>query len=159
MTRINYGVLPNQLTDKVLNAAAREIKRVPSLLSHRITNHHPMDDIPKAFTFGKGHELYFLDKGAYTLQAYLQIYGEQLLRGVNCTCFRENWKIYEEHLQYFNHCIPTEEDVLKTQVRLITRLHSYKSDLKYYGHSIEFEDAVQLILDPTYPDKLKQKLL
>lgn len=78
MTRINSGIHPSELPDKLLIAEHREIKRIPNAI---IAGRYSLDGMPDAFTLGKGHVKYFYDKLLYLLNRYCGLYEECRKRG------------------------------------------------------------------------------
>lgn len=94
MTRINVGINPRNLSDKHLLAEHREIKRIPNHL--RKYGLKCLSNAPKQFTLGKGHVLFFIDKGRYTYRRYQRIYEECIKRGFNVTDYSNAWNIYHE---------------------------------------------------------------
>lgn len=96
MTRINYGILPKHLPDKLLLAEHREIKRIPKVYEKALKS-GSINRIPKSFTLGIGHVLYFIDKPSYTYHRYISIYNECLLRGFKVEDYSNNWYIYKLH--------------------------------------------------------------
>lgn len=97
MTRINAGIPPAELSDKHLIAEHREIKRIPNHLAKHWSRlfKNGIESLPKEFTLGKGHVLFFIDKGAYTYYRYEEIYEECLKRGFLITYFGYAWEIYD----------------------------------------------------------------
>lgn len=73
MTRINVGVHPSELPDKLLLAEHREIKRIPNVIK---SGRYNMDGIPEQFTLGKGHVKFFYNKLRYLSRRYFSIYLE-----------------------------------------------------------------------------------
>ena len=92
MTRINL-VPPSELYDQHLFAEFREIKMVPKALSRRINAHGfhgVLSRIPKEFTLGKGHVMFFYDKGRYLKFRYQSIREELDRRGI---CFNRESRL------------------------------------------------------------------
>jgi len=91
MTRINAGVHPFELPDKLLLAEHREIVRIPNAV--RSGRAVLEGKIPKDFTLGTGHVRFFYDKIGYLLTRYLEIFLECEDRDFNVTwmggAFRE----------------------------------------------------------------------
>ena len=52
MTRINCGISPDELPDKILLAELREIKRIPNAIQK---GRYSLDGIPDQFKLGTGH--------------------------------------------------------------------------------------------------------
>lgn len=84
MTRINI-VPVAELMDQHLFAEFREIKMVPMALRRSLRTRNAeevLERIPAAFTLGKGHVMFFYNKGAYLRQRYEQLKQELALRGL-----------------------------------------------------------------------------
>lgn len=107
MTRINVGVDPKELPDKLLLAEHREIKRLPSNYKKRLEK-NDFSGIPDTFRLGAGHVNFFLNKGFYTFCRYLQIYIECKKRGFNIQDYSDNWSVYNE--EHWGGYIATEID-------------------------------------------------
>ena len=90
MTRINSSIKVRLLTDEHLLAEHREIKRLPTFYKKRINSGKSLLNLPKEFTLGTGHVLFFIDKGAFTLKRYLEIHNECLTRGFNVEDYKIN---------------------------------------------------------------------
>jgi len=85
MTRINL-VPPSELTDQHLFAEWREIKMVPKALARSLKArglHGVLNSIPKEFTLGTGHVMFFYDKGEYLHRRYASLTYELIKRRVN----------------------------------------------------------------------------
>jgi hypothetical protein len=88
MTRINIGIEPYELCDQMLLAEYRELPRVRTLAINRINK-----NIPNRFTLGKGHVLYFLDKGRYLKYRWEMLCNEMRYRNFNVMM---SWREYPE---------------------------------------------------------------
>jgi len=126
MTRINCGIPVQSLSDKHLLAEHREIKRICFRLSVRLSSNN-FQDIPTDFSVVKNgkivfKELFWLDKGKYTLNRYNQIYNECLRRGFKVTDFSSNWEIYKKKPEFFKDYNPTEEQISMIQKRINEKL-------------------------------------
>lgn len=82
MTRINCGIEPYELPDKLLLAEHREITRIPNTVN---SGRAKLVDIPTEFTLGMGHVKFFYNKLGYLKQRYLGLYEECGKRGFNVT--------------------------------------------------------------------------
>ena len=72
------------LTDQHLISEKRELRMIPPLLKKRIdSGKHTLLDIPKRFTLGKGHMLFWLDKMLYLSIRYDTLVEEMKRRGFN----------------------------------------------------------------------------
>lgn len=78
MTRINVGILPAELPDKLLLAEHREIKRIPNCIK---SGRYNLEGIPDQFTLGKGHVKFFYNKLGYLHVRYTHLYLECQNRG------------------------------------------------------------------------------
>jgi deoxyribonuclease (pyrimidine dimer) len=105
MTRINVGVLPQELNNRHLLAEAREIKRIPNCVGKGKFN---MDNQPLKFKLGTGHVKFFYDKLGYLKNRYESLYKECVKRGFNVQYYGNAWdNIPNELLGDYN---PTKED-------------------------------------------------
>lgn len=147
MSRINAGIKPKNLTDEHLLAEHREIKRICNLFRSRIDNGKSFNDIPSKFTLGKGHMLFFLDKGYFTLQRYRVLYNECKRRGFNVTDYSTNWGCYSFHdQQFFNGYIPTKAAKDEVTARIIDNIRKGSlSTYHWYGKKITKREAISLL--------------
>ena len=143
MTRINSSIDPKRLTDEHLMAEHREIKRMVSTYLKRCSMKDGFSNLPPSFTLGKGHVLFFVDKGKFTFNRYLSLYNECLDRGFNITDYSANWRDYKTH---FNNYKPTIEEHGLLLHRIIERIiDSPKEYWRYKGYKISKEEAVKLL--------------
>lgn len=101
MTRINVGVNPSELNDKMLNAEHREIKRIPNCIRK---GRYSMTGQPDTFTLGKGHVKFFYDKLLYLRIRYQKIYTECINRGFKMTDFSASFdglpiQLYNDYIE------------------------------------------------------------
>jgi hypothetical protein len=82
MTRINVGISPEELPNKLLIAEHREITRIPNAIH---SGRAKIKDIPEQFTLGKGHVKFFYTRLGYLKKRYYDLYDECLARGINVT--------------------------------------------------------------------------
>lgn len=82
MTRINAGVHPAELPDKLLLAEHREITRIPNAVRRLNPS---LDNLPETFRLGPGHVRFFYDKLWYLELRYEVLYQECISRGFNVT--------------------------------------------------------------------------
>tara|TARA_R110000822_G_scaffold32188_1_gene92645 strand:+ start:2730 stop:3104 length:375 start_codon:yes stop_codon:yes gene_type:complete len=104
MTRINTGIKPTELPDKLLLAELREIKRIPNVVK---SGRYNLENVPETFRLGVGHVKFFYSRGAYTLNRYKELRLEALKRGFNVADFSGAWDNYPQEL--FNNYTPTEK--------------------------------------------------
>ena len=88
MTRVNAGIMPEELPRKLLLAEHREIIRIPNAVS---SGRAILKNLPDKFTLNKGHVRFFYKRLAYIKRRYLAIYEECRKRGYNVTDFSESF--------------------------------------------------------------------
>lgn len=122
MTRINIAIPPKELHPKHLLAEAREIKRIPNLISRGRYN---LKSIPPKFTLGKGHVAFFYDKLLYLKNRYDEIYKECIERGYNVQYWGSAWDKVPKTLM--NNYTPTKSDELIIRERIEEKLKNMKN--------------------------------
>lgn len=82
MTRINI-ILPKELYDQHLLAEYREIFMIPAALSRTLKSKVGLDlgRYPKRYTLGRGHVVFFYNKGKYLSRRYSLLRNELKKRG------------------------------------------------------------------------------
>ena len=144
MTRINSAIHVRRLTDEHLLAEHREIKRLPYAYKKRIETGKGFKDIPKEFTLGTGHVLFFTDKNKFTFERYKQIHEECLKRGFEPSNYEENWLICDD--KHFNDYTPTIKEYGLLIHRITERLlGSKKQYWHYYGKQISKQEAIDIL--------------
>ena len=93
MTRINVGILPEELPSKLLIAEHREIKRIPNVVK---SGKFSLKNQPISFTLGTGHVKFFYDKLLFLKNRYDQIYSECRRRGFNVQNYSSAWDGIED---------------------------------------------------------------
>jgi hypothetical protein len=88
MTRINVGILPEELPNQLLIAEHREIKRIPNVVK---SGRFSLARQPKAFTLGTGHVSFFYSRLLFLKNRYLSIRDECLRRGFNIQDYSSAW--------------------------------------------------------------------
>ena len=89
MTRINAGIPPSELCDQHLLSEYRELPRVRSLALKTTS------EIPERFRLGKGHMLFFVNKGGWLRARWLDLRAELRERGFWPEL---EWRPWPEHL-------------------------------------------------------------
>ena len=115
MTRINVGIKPKELPNKLLLAEHREIKRIPNMVRLGRTN---MQNIPTQFTLGTGHVKFFYNKLGYIKKRYIEIYLECISRSLNVTYYGDSFDGIPENL------MNDYEETLNDRLILLERIHS-----------------------------------
>tara|TARA_R110000765_G_scaffold372134_1_gene462525 strand:+ start:2163 stop:2540 length:378 start_codon:yes stop_codon:yes gene_type:complete len=114
MTRINVGIMPNELTGPHLLAEHREIKRIPNCIKSGRFN---MKGIPSEFTLGTGHVKFFYNKIAFLRDRYKTIYVECVKRGYNVTDYSESFE------NISNSFMGNYEPTVRDRDLLLQRIH------------------------------------
>lgn len=73
MTRVNVGIRPSELQNKLLGSELHEIIRIPNLVRARLqvsTVMHIKGLVPKTFRLNTGHVTFFYDKLKYIHRRY-----------------------------------------------------------------------------------------
>lgn len=117
MTRINVGVKPKELCRQHLLAEAREMKRIPNVVSKGKYN---LKGQPSIFTLGTGHVKFFYTRLGYLKQRYEEVYSECVNRGYNVTYFGDAWNGVPNNLM--GDYTPTQRDRDIVLVRIKERL-------------------------------------
>lgn len=126
MTRINLGVGAHELCDQHLLAEYRELPRIRGLLFQTIERGSPLRSrIPSTFSLGKGHMLFFLNKGAFLQKRWEGLVRELRLRGVSLSfmTWRDYPSVYDDI--FLLHDIGPEEQARGRTIllpRLVGRL-------------------------------------
>jgi len=105
MTRINVGIHPSELPDRLLLAEHREIKRIPNAIK---SGRYSLEGIPDQFTLGKGHVKFFYNKLNYLLCRYFDIHMECVYRQFNVTNYCSCWDLVPAEL--LGDYTPTDRD-------------------------------------------------
>lgn len=143
MTRINSAINVKNLTDEHLLAEHREIKRLYSYLQ-KAKSSGSIAKIPKTFCLGTGHVTFFLDKFAFTLKRYKELYNECIKRNFKVEDYSCNWKDIER--MYFNDYEPTILEKQQLIERITERIYgSKKENFHYYGKIITSSKAVDIL--------------
>lgn len=142
MTRINFGIPPKCLSDRLLFAEHREIKRICAEYKRGTK---PLEPGAK-FRFGPGHVRFFVDKPGYTYARYQQIKAELIARNMAFTDFSDSWSVYE-HIPAEPEVVATQQDRLLTASRLCFAIDRAKNDSTYYGKAFSKSAQKQALRD------------
>lgn len=161
MTRINVGVPPKLLDDWRLIAEINEIPRVKEVYDYRLRNKINFSDIPKQFTLGKGHVLFFLNKGLFIYERYnslvVELIRRDLIKKYNLTSDKlkiDPRPLLEFRYDDFKGYKYTQEDINKVITRIIDKIKSSDKFPYYNGVSISKIEAINLLLQiGTYNEK------
>lgn len=143
MTRINSAIKVQLLVDEMLLAEAREIKRICSNYTKRLSIKDGLKNLPPKFTLGTGHVLFFVDKGGFTLNRYKEIRSECLKRGFVVSDFSDNWCVYENNMKTYK---PNDFEKNLLIERISERLIDSKKEYWHYNREkISKENAIKLL--------------
>lgn len=105
MTRVNVGILPRELSNQLLIAELREIKRIPNCIKIGRFN---LKNVPEKFTLGTGHVSFFYNKIGYLKNRYKSLYEEAISRKLNVQDFSDSFEGISE--RFMNDYSETEID-------------------------------------------------
>lgn len=149
MTRINSAIPVKYLTDEMLLAEHREIKRLPNILSKAIQC-NSINNMPNSFRLGAGHVKFFLNKMLFVFNRYKVIRNEFILRNFNVADYSSNFLNIDD--KYMNDYTPTRDEFSLLKERITERIiNSNKKYFHYYGKRISKSEACSLILDRMDP--------
>lgn len=122
MTRINL-VDPKELHQKHLVAEYREIARVFALSRKaQFDVMRGKKPLPKEYTLGTGHVLFFYNKLGYILNRYKALTTEMVSRGYSPNPIPEEDLIFKIDKKMFGDYIPTEEAIKINRARIYDRM-------------------------------------
>ena len=135
MTRIN--IIPvEELTDQHLMSEYREIFMIGSALQRSLNSKNwDPQKIPKKFTLGTGHVMFFYDKGKYLYNRYDEIKHELTKRNFKLNKDRL-FKVTQFPTEYYNDWVPTKEDQEIIKKRIEERIQEKPEWYRHYGVSI-----------------------
>lgn len=137
MTRINASIQPFELSNSMLFAEYREIKRIPNTIK---TGKAVIKDIPKQFKLEKMHVKFFYDKILYLKNRSDALYIECLKRGINVPDYSDCYKDIPSHL--FNDWRETKESRELLKERINKRLTESKQVIRFYDKVVDLETAL-----------------
>lgn len=150
MTRINANIEPADLIDKHLLAEYRELIRIPNVVNkyHISKLYDKLKTIPKQFTLGTGHVLYFYDKQQFLHKRFLLLKQElshrNIINNINDEMF-----LNVNHILYNDiHSADLYNGNMLIVNRIIERINTMKSIPTIKGININKE---------IYFNKLKHK--
>ncbi len=120
MTRVNL-VPPSELYDQHLIAEYRELPMVPAALARSLRSIYGLPEIPKRYVLGKGHVIFFYDKGFFLARRYQSIIAEMQARLFNPDSSRLfPVEIFPAAL--WNDWTPTEQDIALSRKHIAERI-------------------------------------
>jgi len=137
MTRVNASVRASELSNSMLFAEYREIKRIPNTIK---SGKAVIKNIPKTFKLQNQHVKFFYDKILYLSKRSDELYKECLKRGINAQDYSDCYKDIPPHL--FNDWQETKEsrELLKERINL--RLSESKQPIRFYDRVVTLEEAL-----------------
>lgn len=138
MTRINASIRPIELSNSMLFAEYREIKRVANKVKNN--KYDFSKPIPTEFCLNRGHESYFRDKILYLSKRSEELYKECLKRGIKAEDYSESYKDIPPHL--FNDWRETKESRELLKERINKRLTESKQIIRFYDRIVTLEEAL-----------------
>lgn len=138
MTRINASIQPYELSNSMLFAEYREMKRVGNKVKNNKYNFN--NPAPKDFTLNKGHELFFRDKILYLSKRSDMLYQELLRRKYEIEDYSDCYKDIPQHL--FNDWRETKESRELLKERIYKRLTESKQTIRFYDRVVTLEEAL-----------------
>ena len=144
MTRINSAIPVKHLTDEMLLAEHREIKRLPVVLSKAVQC-NSISKVPNKFCLGTGHVKFFLNKMLFIFNRYKAIKNECILRKFNIVDYSSNFLNIDD--QYMNDYTPTKDEFNLLKERITERIrNSNKQYFHYYGKRISKSEACSFLV-------------
>ena len=134
MTRINL-IDVRILSDQHLLAEYREL---PRIFTH-VYAHGVSKNIPKEFTLGKGHVLFFTDKLWFLLDRYYKLCNELQSRGFDIQHTPE--ELMDKHALAIAgqnpHYIPTSKDIMRSYIRILDKILQKPDFYKFRGKKLK----------------------
>lgn len=152
MTRINCGIPVEVLSDWHLIAEIDEIPTVLDVYHNRILKGiTDFRDIPKNFTLGKGHILFFLNKLYYLHKRFKELALECIKRDLVAQTERKDLEFLYKgfnniKLVHYLDYAPTQKDRDLLVTRISTRIIESDKSPWYYGKRITKEEAIEKLL-------------
>lgn len=92
MTRINVGVEPRELPDRLLMAETQEILRIPRMVRQMVrTKRRRVVVMPTRFRLGAGHVTFFFRRLGYLRTRYIKLLAE---------CGRRGFKVHDQSEEF-----------------------------------------------------------
>jgi deoxyribonuclease (pyrimidine dimer) len=132
VTRINL-VPPSELMDQHLMAEFREIKMIGPALRRSLRSCKPHElCIPEEYVLGKGHVMFFYDKGEYLRKRHGQLVEELWFRGFNITYNEFPIEYFEREILRKDYS-PTPAALALIRARIAEKLAARPGWYRYKG--------------------------
>jgi len=153
MTRINAAIPPVRLSDQHALAEYREIIRVFWLYRKNLPKIEDdkasfIKKIPRKFTLGSGHVLFFIDKLQFIETRFNGLKDNLSERGFKPAITLDLSEIRNTNPDFWKNYIPPDkecENLLKQ--RITERILNQKNTVKYYQTVMEKEEYLNRILN------------
>jgi len=109
MTRINVGILPEELETDLLLAEHRELKRIPNCIKKGRFN---LNGIPDRFTLGEGHVKFFYKRLGYLKDRYQKLYAQCKERKLNVQDYSDSFEGIPEYFFGTYQETPRDREIL-----------------------------------------------
>ena len=137
MTRINASIRPIELSNSMLFAEYREIKRIPNTLK---SGKAVVKNLPKEFKLDTNHVKFFYDKILYLKNRSDELYKECLRRGINAQDYSECYK--DIPIEFYNDWQETAEARMLLKERINLRLTESKQVHRYYDRIVSLNEIL-----------------
>jgi deoxyribonuclease (pyrimidine dimer) len=137
MTRVNASVRASELSNSMLFAEYREIKRIPNAIK---SNKAVLKDIPKTFKLQSQHVRFFYNKILYLSKRSDELYQELTRRKYDVENYSDCYKDIPPHL--FNDWQETKEARELLKERINQRLTESKQVIRFYDKVVTLEEAL-----------------
>lgn len=146
MVRVNL-IKPLYLTDQHLIAEYNEILMLISYIKHHPLTRDDLTRIPKRFTLGKGHMIFFKDKVLYLKRRHDSIRDEMGKRGY---VSRKVLSIDGLPSVMLNDWCPDGEEVKIIKARLMDKIKTKPWFYTYYGRKVGLDELLHIIKSATW---------
>lgn len=137
MTRINASIQPFELSNSMLFAEYREIKRIPNTIK---SGKAVIKNIPTEFKLATNHVKFFYDKILYLKRRSDALYIECLKRGIKAEDYSDCYEHIPKHL--FNDWEETKSSRELLKERINSRLNDSKQIIRFYDRIVTLEEAL-----------------
>lgn len=158
MTRINFGIPPEKLTDQHLLAEIRELPRIPRAVKKRLDEGEEVKTIYGPFRLGPGHVTWFNDKLRYLRDRYYSLVREARRRRFHLNC---DMTLFEDlkKTKYYGGQYPTVHDIQLITDRISQRIRESNQIPRFYREPIDKEEYINSILTPFIAHIKKENFL
>lgn len=137
MTRINASIKVEELSNSMLFAEYREIKRIANAVK---SGRAVVKNIPKTFKLQNQHVTFFYDKILYLSKRSEELYKECLRRGIKAEDYSDSYKDIPPHLFNDWEETPQARELLKERIN--QRLRESKQPIRFYDKIVPLEEAL-----------------